>query len=113
VKSLPRLPPDTTDAGARFIGMIEYQLIFTPFLAELTVTGDRLELRPRVVRTFRKTAASKSDIRRITSGGTFHRGFRFESQGGALDRFIFVPYFPRGRRMLREELERRGYPVID
>ena len=84
--------------------MIEYRWLVGPFFAELTVTGDGLELRPGFVRTFHATATMKSDVGRITLGGMLTARCSFESHNARFDRLIFVPYTPQDRRRLRAEL---------
>jgi len=113
MRSPPPHPGEASVGGARFSGAIEYRFLRGPFFADLTVTDDGLELGPRFVRTFRKTFTLKSDVLRVTVGGIRSRGVRFESRGGSLDRFIFVPFSPRERHRLREELKSRGYPLAD
>ena len=111
--SPPLEPTDASDAVARFFGAIEYRFVRGPFFADLTVTHDRLDLNPRFVRTFRGCTALKSDVQLVTVAGFFSRGVRFETRSGSMDRLIFVPYSPRDRRLLRDELKRQGYPVAD
>lgn len=104
---------ETPDAVARFSGSIEYRWLRGPFFAELVVTDNELTLAPRFIRTFRRAATAKADVQRITVGGVRSGGVRFETANGTLERYTFVPFSPGGRRRLRDELRRRGYPLAD
>jgi hypothetical protein len=99
-----------SDCGS-FFGVIEFRYLRGPFFAELHICDHEIRLRPRYLRVFRESTVAKPDVVEVTVGGAKSRGVRVKSATGGLDRFNFVPFSPRDRGRMREELERRGYPL--